>query len=91
MLDVEELNRYARSANKAYLQVPEATVQEKIAAALGGYLFLLKANKACTPEQYETIKNALQDIVGWFIVNQDVEDGSPLPSEKERILMEITK
>jgi hypothetical protein len=70
----EELCSYAATFNQKRLErgLKSASGREIFLSMLHGYLFLCRANEY-PKEQYEAIKNALQDITDWFTIGLDIE------------------
>lgn len=78
LVPLKQLNAMAHhlvdNAKKADLESKSKTdmVFGLILGAMNSYLFLLRENKL-DPEKYETVKTALQEIVGWFIMGLNIE------------------
>lgn len=70
----EELNAYAAlwNSKKANSGLKSESNLEIFLSMLHSYLFLCREN-GFPEEQYEIIKNALQDITDWFTIGLDIE------------------
>lgn len=70
----EELNAYAAlwNSKKANSGLKSENNLEIFLSMLHSYLFLCREN-GFPEEQYEIIKNALQDITDWFTIGLDIE------------------
>ena len=73
-LDRKELNAFAAlfNAKRALRKLKSDTNMEIFLSMLNGYLFLCRSNEYPT-EEYEIIKNALQDLADWFTIGLDIE------------------
>lgn len=73
-LDRRELNAFAAlfNAKRALRGLKSGTNKEIFLSMLNVYLFLCRSNEYPT-EEYEIIKNALQDIADWFTIGLDIE------------------
>lgn len=73
-LDRRELNAFAAlfNAKRALRGLKSGTNLEIFLSMLHGYLFLCRSNEY-PAEEYEIIKNALQDITDWFTIGLDIE------------------
>lgn len=73
-LDRRELNAFAAlfNAKRAMRELKSDTNMEIFLSMLNGYLFLCRSNEY-PKEEYEIIKNALQDLADWFTIGFDVE------------------
>lgn len=76
------------NANKAGMeqQTKTDTLFGMFLGALHSYLFLLREEKI-EPEMYEHIKDALQEITGWFIMGLNIETFEEMPANTERQLI----
>lgn len=70
----DDLNSYAALFNerRTVRGLKSETNIEIFLSMLHGYLFLCRSNDY-PAEEYEIIKNALQDITDWFTIGLDIE------------------
>ena len=73
-LEKADLNSYATVFNqkRKLSGLKSGTNKEIFLSMLHGYLFLCRSNEY-PAEEYEIIKNALQDITDWFTIGLDIE------------------
>lgn len=73
-LERTDLNAYAAAFNakRTLRGLKSETNMEIFLSMLHGYLFLCR-NNDYPAEEYEIIKNALQDITDWFTIGLDIE------------------
>lgn len=73
-LERTDLNAFAAvfNAKRALRGLKSGTNKEIFLSMLHGYLFLCRSNDY-PAEEYEIIKNALQDITDWFTIGLDIE------------------
>ena len=73
-LEKADLNSYAAVFNqkRKLSGLKSGTNKEIFLSMLHGYLFLCRSNDY-PAEEYEIIKNALQDITDWFTIGLDIE------------------
>ena len=73
-LEKADLNSYATVFNqkRKLSGLKSGTNKEIFLSMLHGYLFLCRSNDY-PAEEYEIIKNALQDITDWFTIGLDIE------------------
>lgn len=71
----EQLNGFAENWNRRCKEsgVKSETGLEVFLASLNAYLFLCRQN-GYSEEEYNVIKNALQDITDWYIIGMDIEN-----------------
>ena len=94
----KELDVFAKSFNQANTQddVPMENRAKDGASivfgAMNGYLWLLIKNdpEFAQTEEYQTIRNAFQDVADWFISNWDIEEWKEVKGRgKGRIKIEL--
>ena len=91
IIPVMDMNIFAQNFNaqrEAMGVKSEKNNLEIYAAAFNAYLFLCR-EKGVDKDKYETIKNALQEIIEWFIMGFDIETFGELDNFEERILIEV--
>lgn len=85
-ITTEELNLWLAQFNNALNEIMKANQLNPFVITLGmlnGYLHVCK--KHGIPEnEYEIIKNALQDIAGWYHAGIDIETFEEKEVDKER-------
>lgn len=88
-ITTEELNLWVAQFEDAFVKVMKDRPLNPFAitlAMLNGYLHICK--KHGVPEkEYETIKNALQDIAGWYHPGIDIETFEEKEVNKERKIL----
>lgn len=77
-----------RNAKKAKLdeQSPADVLFGMFLAAMNVYLRMMREEKKSEVE-YQAVKTALQDIIGWFIMDFDIETFGPCEGAGERKML----
>lgn len=92
-ISTEELNLWVSQFEDAFVKVMKDRPLNPFAitlAMLNGYLHICK--KHGIPEnEYEIIKNALQDIAGWYHAGIDIETFEEKEVDKERRILGLKK
>lgn len=88
-ITTEELNLWVSQFEDAFDKVMKDTPLNPFAitlAMLNGYLHICKKH-GIPAEEYEIIKNALQDIAGWYHAGIDIETFEEKEVNKERKIL----
>lgn len=92
-ITTEELNLWVSQFEDAFVKVMKDRPLNPFAitlAMLNGYLHICKKH-GIPAEEYEIIKNALQDIAGWYHAGIDIETFEEKEVDKERKILGLTK
>ena len=85
-ITTEELNLWVAQFEDAFVKVMKDRPLNPFAitlAMLNGYLYICKKH-GIPAEEYEIIKNALQDIAGWYHAGIDIETFEEKEINEER-------
>lgn len=85
-ITTEELNLWVSQFENAFVKVMKDRPLNPFAitlAMLNGYLHICKKH-GIPKKEYETIKNALQDIAGWYHAGIDIETFEEKEINEER-------
>ena len=85
-ITTEELNLWVSQFEDAFVKVMKDRPLNPFAitlAMLNGYLHICKKH-GIPKKEYETIKNALQDIAGWYHAGIDIETFEEKEINEER-------
>lgn len=85
-ITTEELNLWVAQFENAFVKVMKDRPLNPFAitlAMLNGYLHICKKH-GIPKKEYETIKNALQDIAGWYHAGIDIETFEEKEINEER-------
>lgn len=85
-ITTEELNLWVAQFEDAFVKVMKDRPLNPFAitlAMLNGYLHICKKH-GIPKKEYETIKNALQDIAGWYHAGIDIETFEEKEINEER-------
>lgn len=92
-ITTEELNLWVSQFEDAFVKVMKDRPLNPFAitlAMLNGYLHICKKH-GIPAEEYEIIKNALQDIAGWYHAGIDIETFEEKEVDKERKILGLNK
>lgn len=92
-ITTEELNLWVSQFEDAFVKVMKDKPLNPFAitlAMLNGYLHICKKH-GIPAEEYEIIKNALQDIAGWYHPGIDIETFEEKEVDKERKILGLKK
>jgi len=92
-ITTEELNLWVSQFENAFVKVMKDRPLNPFAitlAMLNGYLHICKKH-GIPAEEYEIIKNALQDIAGWYHAGIDIETFEEKEVDKERKILGLKK
>lgn len=90
-ITTEELNLWVSQFEDAFVKVMKDRPMNPFAitlAMLNGYLHICKKH-GIPKKEYETIKNALQDIAGWYHPGIDIESFEEKEVNKERKILRL--
>lgn len=90
-ITTEELNLWVSQFEDAFVKVMKDKPMNPFAitlAMLNGYLHICKKH-GIPAEEYEIIKNALQDIAGWYHPGIDIETFEEKEVNKERKILRL--
>lgn len=92
-ITTEELNLWVSQFEDAFVKVMKDRPLNPFAitlAMLNGYLHICKKH-GIPADEYEIIKNALQDIAGWYHAGIDIETFEEKEVDKERKILGLNK
>ena len=90
-ITTEELNLWVSQFEDAFVKVMKDKPLNPFAitlAMLNGYLHICKKH-GIPKKEYDTIKNALQDIAGWYHPGIDIESFEEKEVNKERKILRL--
>lgn len=90
-ITTEELNLWVSQFEDAFIKVMKDRPMNPFAitlAMLNGYLHICKKH-GIPKKEYDVIKNALQDIAGWYHPGIDIETFEEKEVNKERKILRL--